>query len=328
MEEVLNYEYYSEVQQRDISWLWYPYIPYGKITLLQGDPGEGKSSFVINLTAILTKGGTLPDGTEVHTAKTVVYQCAEDSVEDTIKPRLVKAGADCAKVAFIREDEKGLTLNDDRLESVIKATDAKLLVLDPIQAFIPPDSDMHSATQMRTVMRSLADIAERNHCAILLVGHMNKCSTGKNLYRGLGSIDIAAIARSVLMIERDEVNSDLRYMFPVKSNLAPEGEKVAFILNMDVGFCWVGKIGQDCNKTAIEGGKIDGKLEKAVRVLRMILTNHIVQSSEVITNLKQMGISERTVRMAKKELPIKAIKRNNTWWWKLEGSDRDDGTML
>ncbi len=327
MEEVLNYEYYSEVQQRDISWLWYPYIPYGKITLLQGDPGEGKSSFVINLTAILTKGGTLPDGTEVHTAKTVVYQCAEDSVEDTIKPRLVKAGADCAKVAFIREDEKGLTLNDDRLESVIKATDAKLLVLDPIQAFIPPDSDMHSATQMRTVMRSLADIAERNHCAILLVGHMNKCSTGKNLYRGLGSIDIAAIARSVLMIERDEVNSDLRYMFPVKSNLAPEGEKVAFILNMDVGFCWVGKIGQDCNKTAIGEDQIEGKLEKAVRVLRMILANHIVQSSEVITNLKQMGISERTVRMAKKELPIKAIKRNNTWWWKLEGSDRDDGPM-
>lgn len=88
----MDYDYYSSVTPQEVEWLWYPYIPYGKITLLQGDPGEGKSTFVINLIAVLTRGGILPDGAEAVTPNTVIYQCAEDDIEDTVKPRLLTFG--------------------------------------------------------------------------------------------------------------------------------------------------------------------------------------------------------------------------------------------
>ncbi len=324
MDKNCTYEYYSEVTAREIDWLWYPYIPYGKLTLLQGDPGEGKSSLVISLTAILTKGTALPDGTPLHTARTVIYQCAEDSVEDTIKPRLVKAGADCSKVAFIKDEDESVTLNDKRIEDTIKATGAKLIVLDPIQAFIPPDSDMQSASQMRAVMRKLADIAERNKCAVVLVGHMNKSCGGKNLYRGLGSIDIAAIARSVLMVQRDEDNPKIRYMFPVKSNLAPEGEPVAFELSTETGLRWYGK----CSKVLVDQEVVDkpkGKIEQAKYYLEKILLTGPQTSSDVMSNLQLFGISERTVRSAKKVMSIETYRKDGLWWWSLsKGGDGNE----
>ena len=93
-------KYYSTIRERPVSWLWYPYIPYGKVTVLQGDPGEGKSTFMVNLAAALSHGVKLPDGSAINGPKTVLYQCAEDSNEDTIKPRLMQAGADCSRIAF------------------------------------------------------------------------------------------------------------------------------------------------------------------------------------------------------------------------------------
>lgn len=134
-------EYYSQVRARRVEWLWYPYIPYGKLTVIQGDPGEGKSTLILNIAALLSTGQPMPDGTPIDKPQTIIYQCAEDSVEDTIKPRLLMAGADCDKVAFIVEDDESLTLTDDRIENAIKNTGARLFILDPIQAFIPPDSD-------------------------------------------------------------------------------------------------------------------------------------------------------------------------------------------
>lgn len=167
-----KYEFYSKIEARQINWVWYPYIPSGKITLLQGDPGEGKSTFMIQLLAALTTGRVLPDGQKVHKAQTVIYQCAEDSKADTVKPRLLDAGADCDRVVFIDDTETCVTLDDSRLEETICETGATLLVLDPIQAFIPADSDMQSAAKMRVVLGSLAAVAERCNCAVVLVGHI------------------------------------------------------------------------------------------------------------------------------------------------------------
>lgn len=105
-----EYDYYSEVEETEVEWLWYPYIPYGKITLLQGDPGEGKSTFIINIAALLTKGEDMPDGYPVPMPQTVIYQCSEDNVSDTVKPRLISAGADCGRVAYIVDDDGTLPL--------------------------------------------------------------------------------------------------------------------------------------------------------------------------------------------------------------------------
>lgn len=223
-----QYEYFSSVTQQKIEWLWYPYIPYGKLTILQGDPGEGKSTFILNVAALLTRGRDMPDGYKVSGPQRVVYQSAEDNIADTVKPRLVAAMADCDKVAYIVDDEYPLTLEDSRIEKIIEQTGARLFVLDPLQGYLSQDSDLTNAGRMRSQLKRLADIAAKYQCAIVIVGHMNKASGEKNLYRGLGTIDIAAIARSVLMIARDKDNPSIRYMFPVKSSLAPEGAQLLF----------------------------------------------------------------------------------------------------
>lgn len=214
-------EYYSNVKSSSVEWIWYPYIPCGKITILQGDPGEGKSTLILHIAAILTKGATLPDGNKIQNPMTVIYQCSEDSKGDTIKPRLERAGADCRKVAFIKDDDGDLTLDDERIELAVKMTGARLLVLDPIQAFIGKNGNMQSAVRMRETMTKLANIASEYACAIVLVGHMNKTNGGKNIYRGLGSIDIAAAARSVLLVARDKDEPSKRYMLPIKSTFTP-----------------------------------------------------------------------------------------------------------
>ena len=136
MENKEDYKIYSTVEKQEVEWLWYPYIPYGKLTLLQGDPGDGKSTFMINIASALTRGGLLPDGKKLEQIGNVIYQGAEDNVGDTIKPRLEEAGADCDRVAFI----------DDRLEKTIRSFQAKLLVLDPLQAFMPSNADMQNAS--------------------------------------------------------------------------------------------------------------------------------------------------------------------------------------
>ena len=92
-------EYYSNVTPKPVDWLWYPYIPFGKLTVIQGDPGEGKSTFVLNLVSLLTNGRPMPDGYKTPKPRVAIYQCAEDGMADTIKPRLEQAGADCEKVA-------------------------------------------------------------------------------------------------------------------------------------------------------------------------------------------------------------------------------------
>lgn len=221
------YEYYSSIQEQAVDWLWFPYIPYGKITLLQGDPGEGKSTVAIQIAALLSSGRSMPDGFKVEKAENVIYQCAEDGIADTVKPRLIAAKADCDRMVHIIENGD-LTISDERIEQAIKDTKARLVIIDPLQAYIGGDGDMQNAVRMRNLLRKLAQIAEREKCAVLIIGHMNKSYGARNLYRSLGSIDIAAIARSVLMVVRDPESASVRYLFQIKNNLAASGRPVGF----------------------------------------------------------------------------------------------------
>lgn len=131
------YQYYANVRTEPVEWLWYPYIPLGKLTVLQGDPGEGKSTFALNVVARITTGQPMPDGVPAKGKRVAIYQCAEDGIADTIKPRLQQAGADCERVAYIIDNDIALTLEDGRIETAIKDTHASVFIIDPIQAFIP-----------------------------------------------------------------------------------------------------------------------------------------------------------------------------------------------
>lgn len=314
-------EYYSNVTPVPVEWLWYPYIPFGKLTVIQGDPGEGKSTFVLNLVAMLTKGQPMPDGFTYSKSRVAIYQCAEDGMADTIKPRLEQAGADCKKVAYIIDDDIALTLEDGRIETAIKETGASIFIIDPIQAFIPPDSDMLSATKMRSTLRKLAATAEKYRCAVILIGHMNKGNGAKTLYRGLGSIDIAAIARSVLLIARDETRPKIRYMHPIKSSLAPEGCAIAFSFKEGGGIEWHGRYDPSTaelvDSTAIKTSKRETARAKMVQMLKIGDRS----ANEVYARLAELGVGSRTVEKVKKELQIRTYRSGKSWYWSLPNAD-------
>ena len=207
----------SEVQSQEIEWLWYPFIPYGKLTIIQGDPGDGKTTMVLNLAAKLSKGEALDKNMKVTEPVNVIYQTAEDGLADTVKPRLELAGADCERIIVIDESDKSLSMVDERLEEAIVRTGARLLILDPIQAYLGGGMDMNRANEAREMTKKLSAMAERTGCAVILVGHMNKGSGAKAAYRGIGSIDFFAIARSVLLVGRVPNDSSIRAIVQIKN---------------------------------------------------------------------------------------------------------------
>ena len=304
------------VEVTETDWLWYPYIPYGKITIIQGNPGEGKTTFILAVVSEITIGGELPIDKELVSAM-VIYQTAEDGLGDTIKPRLVATGADCTKVVVIDESEKELTLTDKRIEQAIIETKAKLLIIDPLQAFLGSRVDMHRANEIRPIFKELAGVAERTGCAIVLIGHMNKNSGGKSLHRGLGSIDITAAARSVLVIGRINDDPNIRIMAQVKNNLAPEGCSIAFELDEETGFQWLGEYDIDVDhllSNDISTGKV---VKRAERLIEELLADGPLSSSEVYERAKGENISKNTIKKAKKLLKVQAVKTKKEWLWKL-----------
>ena len=175
---------------------------------------------------------------------------------------------------------------------------------------------MFSAGRMRQQLKHLADIASKYKCAVVIIGHMNKASGEKNLYRGLGSIDIAAIARSVLMISRDKEDPRIRYMFPVKSSLAPEGATIGFTFEARRGIKWMETCSLD--RSQIEGCSIGGnKWAVATRIISELLEGGDMRSCDMLHKLKVMGISERTAQSAKKKIGVSSYKKDNVWFWHL-----------
>lgn len=145
--------YYKDIQSRNVNWLWYPYIPFGKITIIQGDPGEGKTTFVLSLLSILSNGDKLPCS-DIHISGKAIYQNLEDDNADTIKPRLEKHGANCANICFIDKHDGYLSIDGNDLKWAVIESKAKILVLDPIQAFIGENIDINRANAVRPLMKT------------------------------------------------------------------------------------------------------------------------------------------------------------------------------
>ena len=178
---------YSNIPETEVDWLWYPYIPFGKLTVLNGDPGNGKSTLMMNIIAAASSGGFVPDGRKMKKPIHVIYQCSEDSAGDTIKPRLIAAGADCSNVGFIDEELTTLSLNDEVIRRAIADFNAKLLVIDPVQAYLG-EADISNVGGMRRILHQLSLWAARYDCAVVLIGHLNKRQSSKDIYRSLGTV--------------------------------------------------------------------------------------------------------------------------------------------
>jgi DNA repair protein RadA/Sms len=319
MEKKVNIISMDTIQEEEVKWLWKPYIPFGKLTIIQGDPGEGKTTFALQLAALLSLGKGFAESENIGVTEpvNVIYQTAEDGLADTVKPRLISAGADCSKIKVIDDSEKSLSMDDERLELAINMTGAKALILDPLQAYLGDKVDMNRANEAREMTKKLGAIAERTGCAVILIGHMNKGSGAKAAYRGIGSIDFFAIARSVLLVARVPEDSTIRAVAQIKSNLALEGDTMAFRL-AENGFTWIGEY--DISTEELLAGYSNSDKHKAAEdFLKKILSKgQNVPASSVFSQAKAIGVSKRTIENVKQELGIKSIKDGASWIWKMD----------
>ena len=293
----------ADVELTPVDWLWKPYLPFGKLSVLQGNPGEGKTYFAMHLAAACTNGKLLPNMERMEPFN-VIYQTAEDGLGDTVKPRLIEAGADLDRVLVIDDSEVQLTLSDERIEKAIIENDARLVIIDPIQAYLGADVDMNRANEVRPIFMRLGQVAQRTGCAILLIGHLNKAAGMQSLQRGLGSIDIAAAVRSVMFIGKLKHDPTMRILTHEKSSLAPPGASLAFSLGDEGGFRWVGEydITADEMLSGIEPQR-ETKTQQAKDLICALLAGgKQVLSEDIDKAALERGIPGRTVRDAKREL--------------------------
>ena len=284
----------DDIEAEEIEWLWEGFIPVGKLTILQGDPGKGKTMAMLNLIAAFTTGRGLlepPGSPMIREPINVIYQTAEDGLADTIKPRLVAAGADCRRVSVIDEREEMLSMTDERLVWAIRETEAGLVVLDPIQAYLGEKVDMHRANEVRPRLKHLGDIAAENRCGMVLIGHLNKKETSKVEYRGL-------------------------VLASTKCSLTYPPEPVAFRLSKERGFEWEGSYSITAEEL-LQGTGVKGQKTieaKAFLAAELPAPGEYIPSTLLMEKAKEQKIAEKTLRNAMKDLGIKSHKEADRWF--------------
>ena len=301
----------SEIEPKEVKWLWYPYIPFGKVTLLQGDPGDGKSKLMLSIAALLSKGEPLPfTETEETEPMTIIYQTTEDDADDTVVPRFNSAGGNGENLIFIKEDEKSLSFGDNRIAEAIERYHAKLLILDPMSSYIGENCSMNNANETRAEFNHLIAVAKNTGCAIVIIAHMNKMRDINPLYRTNGSIDIAGAARSILAITRTpnkEAPAE-RYMVQVKSNLAPTGSAILFEV-AEKGVDFISEMEMTAEEAfqslAPKMGRPNEKEIKAKEFLLEMLKDGEMLSSDCEERLEAAGFKKSTIKKAKKKAGIK-----------------------
>ena len=318
---------FDEVEAEDVSWLWKPYIAYGKLTVIQGDPGNGKTTLALAIAALVSRRQHMPTGGAKPVIGNVIYQSGEDSPKDTIKPRLVACDADCSKIAFVESDG---ALNIKMFEEAIIGTNAKLAVIDPLQAFLSANQDITRAKNMRPFLRDLGNVAERTGAAIVIIGHMNKSEKTKGIYRGLGSIDITAAARSVLLIGKSKNNENIRFMAQIKNNLSAFGKAVSFTVNQRGGVEFLGECDITEEELLSSAGERQTKYQIARELITAMLSDGDKRSNEIFDACLKAGVTSNIMTYVKRDLGIKSERKLDDWYWTLnpEAEDDSDEDML
>jgi len=320
----------ANVEPEQVSWLWHPYIAKGKVTLLEGDPGLGKSWLTCAIACAVSHGKGLPNATPFD-AGNVLMLSAEDGLGDTLRPRLDAVGADVRRIFALDEpltfDAAGLI----RLEAAIIDHTPVLVIIDPLFAFTGGKVDIHRANECRAISAPLAAIAERHGCAMVAVRHLGKSRGGGHaLNAGIGSIDLTAAARSVLLVGRDPDDQQKRAVVQTKNNLAPNGEAIGYKLEGNQ-FFWTGV--SDLTAERILAASSDegerSTISEAVDYLRTALSSGARDSKAIQDEARQAGISEATLRRAKARLKVQARKVGlpgshfQKWVWELSNSEDD-----
>ena len=339
----------SDVESTSVRWLWPGRVPLGKLTVLDGDPGLGKSAITLDLAARVSRGSPMPDHTlgDLDGPRGVVLLSAEDGLADTIRPRLHAAGADLARVVALtavndspvargqvrptdRPSPRLPTLGDlFNIRRAAAAIDAALVVVDPIMAQLPKGASARNEAHIRALLARLAGLTQADDLAILVVRHLTKLGRGNPLYRGGGSIGIIGAARSGLLAAKDPADPTdaRRVLAPTKANLTLVADSLAYHLtsadNGSLRVAWEGPSDHTA-ATLLDGVADQDRADPAVlttarNVLRSLLADGPKLASDVQVEARTAGISVRTLRRACQALAIRPRKDGfqGAWIWEL-----------
>jgi len=326
----------SDVRPEAIRWLWPNRIARGKTTMIDGDPGVGKSALSVDAAARVSTGTPWPDGQPCPIGGVVILT-GEDGLADTVVPRLHAAGGDATRVValpVVGTDEHEPSIPDDLeyVEQAIQRVGALLLIVDPLVAFLGAETNTRIDHDVRRALRPIANLAERTGVGVLLIRHLNKTSGGPAIYRGGGSIGIIGAARIGLLVGLDPEDKDRSVLACLKTNIGPKPPALAYRLveaaNGTVRLAWEGG---DCN---LDAGQLlaaprDDEArtaeDEAVDFLRSLLAGNTVTANDVKRDARDAGISYDTLRRAQRRLGIKPHKlgMSGPWVWTIPAEDVD-----
>jgi putative DNA primase/helicase len=319
----------ADVEPEEIDWLWEGFLARGKFGLWEGDPGVGKTFALLAVGAAITRGWALP-GMDIPTEPgNVMLLTLEDDLADTIRPRLDKLGADVSRFfafdGMLQFDEAGIT--DLRVE--MARIEPKLLIIDPIMAYIPGKVDIYKPNQVRTITNPLGQLGKDFDCAVAGIRHLTKSQKERAIYRGAGGIDFVGASRLVVLIGMDPDNDGQRAIVRTKGNLGAAPQSVNFSLDAEGTFLWAGstQVSPERLLAAPAGEDAKTAIDEAVDFLKVCLTPYPRKTTEVYREAKQNSISEPTLRAAKRALGVSAsrhgvegVRGGGVWLWSLPGS--------
>ena len=326
---VVNLE---DVEPQKVEWLWDNRIPLGKLSLIVGDPGLGKSFLTLYITAQVTTGRPWPDDPFKHAILrgSVIILTAEDDISDTVLPRLLNHEADVARIRAIQ----GVTYDDPECEgphhfnvtqhlpaleqAIAETPETRLVIIDPITAYLGK-TDSHKNAEVRAALAPLAALAGQHRVAVVGVSHLSKNQGTKAIYRTMGSLAFTAAARAVWVVSKDRDNPNRRLLTPAKANLSVDPGGLAFSIIDGVVTFEPGRVEITTDEALCpETDDGAGALDEAKDFLRECLKDGPAPSTKVLKQAKANGISERTLNRAKKALDVKSFKEKDTWFWKIE----------
>lgn len=323
----------NTVEVEKVTWLWEPLIPKGKLTIIEGNPGDGKTWLALCISAAVSDGHFLPNPATgqmdlVIEPGPVIYMTSEDGLADTIKPRLEAAGANHSRIYMLEGDydPKGniqqIALKNMRpIEEAVKQVRPSLLVVDPIQGYLGSNVDMYRANEVRPLLAKLSRMAEEYQFAAVCVRHLTKSTSTKHIYRGMGSIDFAAAARSIILVGKDPDRPDERAIIQTKNSLGITARPLGFLINED-GFQWTGMT--DITVSGMLRDETDDEDRSALDEAKAFLIETLggkqpINAGLVFKEAKEAGISEATLKRAKRALGVDSVKPkdkpNAKWQW-------------
>jgi len=328
----------ADIETERTHWVWYPYIPLGKITILAGDPGMGKSTIAIDLVSRISQGTFLPSGARTISG-TCLIASAEDAPEDTITPRLIASQANLKRVGIMREvkidgEDHYLSFPRDlsRLRDAVVSKGARILVIDPLNAFLEKGTDTYKDQDIRLILAPLESIAEETGVSILIVAHLNKKEDSSALYRVGGSIGFIGAARSVLAVGTSQ-KDNIRVLYSLKSNLAKRAPSLAYEMKQvrkerQNPTDWLGE-DKIISNTIRWRGEVDfdplkgpmsvndqRKIEmEAESFLHQMITDSEVDTDDLFREARQAGLSRAQLNAVKTKVGIRSRRKNGKWWW-------------